>query len=917
MLNPFKTNDTIEKLSFNDIKDNCIICDTHLVSILEVSWSNLYEKKEAEAISYMNWLAKVINELWYPIQLISQSRPKSFDSHIRALKNNLKKNDYNLKFKKDLEWFELYYDTDYKNWKITKDEIKEEYDKAPEYIERSMLKSYIERLNDMVENNNILENKYYFVISTLDQPIDISEKKEEKYTVMNFNKDEVFDSFKNKLEERTKHTLSVIRENSWMIVARKHTTDLKNIMFDYLNFPLSHRHKINDNITEYWKVPPLLDNSIVNKNSYHKEKAFILRQWESIINYLIWKLAQKEVWNVNPDSSSNNINQLLKPSSIDDSEMHYLQINDSYTYTIHINRFWDDYLEDLVLWPILTLPYYYDLSVHLISLNKEIALLEFKKKKQRIEQDFEERKKKKSLSVIEFEKDKAQEQLSKIWALESDLRNKYTWLYSTSIDITFRASTLEELETIKDKVKEKLSSKRIFFSEATWNHLSWLISTAPLLTNRIAWYGKIFEKNLETLQQITHYYPFCPDSITSDKWLALWISRQWSWDDEVRNIEFFDYFDRTRILNSIMLIVWQSGSWKTTQAHQLFRNQELLGNRHLIIDFLWNYIKWAKDTPDKYRVIKIDATSSDKINPCDIIFPSNKYLSGSENYKGLELEEIKERIIDDKISELSAYFKMFLEDEYWPKTRWILDKATKNTYIEKLQNIDISEVKYYWDLMLSDIINTLLNEKDKDRKIISKDVASMLEPYATWSYSWMFNSKTNIKMDNRSIVFYLRWNNSEKYKELAILQSFLMVKKIAYSSKNNILAIDELHEIMRIKSTEIQNFIRSQIATIRNLDWGVLWMTQFLDQILTTQAGIEFFKLATTKLYLAWWLSSSDDQNSVLNYEKSLSNSSKSYLLNNNRPGYWVLMLWQEQIHVKIDNHPDVSMYERYKPPKD
>ena len=399
--------------------------------------------------------------------------------------------------------------------------------------------------------------------------------------------------------------------------------------------------------------------------------------------------------------------------------------------------------------------------------------------------------------------------------------------------------------------------------------------------------------------------------------MALWISRQWSWDDEVRNIEFFDYFDRTRILNSIMLIVWQSGSWKTTQAHQLFRNQELLGNRHLIIDFLWNYIKWAKDTPDKYRVIKIDATSSDKINPCDIIFPSNKYLSGSENYKGLELEEIKERIIDDKISELSAYFKMFLEDEYWPKTRWILDKATKNTYIEKLQNIDISEVKYYWDLMLSDIINTLLNEKDKDRKIISKDVASMLEPYATWSYSWMFNSKTNIKMDNRSIVFYLRWNNSEKYKELAILQSFLMVKKIAYSSKNNILAIDELHEIMRIKSTEIQNFIRSQIATIRNLDWGVLWMTQFLDQILTTQAGIEFFKLATTKLYLAWWLSSSDDQNSVLNYEKSLSNSSKSYLLNNNRPGYWVLMLWQEQIHVKIDNHPDVSMYERYKPPKD
>jgi len=82
----------------------------------------------------------------------------------------------------------------------------------------------------------------------------------------------------------------------------------------------------------------------------------------------------------------------------------------------------------------------------------------------------------------------------------------------------------------------------------------------------------------------------------------------------------------------------------------------------------------------------------------------------------------------------------------------------------------------------------------------------------------MFNSKTNITLDEKSVVFYLRENKSEKYRELAILQSFLLIKRIVYSSKNNILAIDELHEIFRIESKEIQNFFRSQIATIRNLD---------------------------------------------------------------------------------------------------
>jgi hypothetical protein len=37
--------------------------------------------------------------------------------------------------------------------------------------------------------------------------------------------------------------------------------------------------------------------------------------------------------------------------------------------------------------------------------------------------------------------------------------------------------------------------------------------------------------------------------------------------------------------------------------------------------------------PDKYQVIKINTSSKDKINPCDVFIPSNEFIDESENYK--------------------------------------------------------------------------------------------------------------------------------------------------------------------------------------------------------------------------------------------------------------------------------------------
>lgn len=115
----------------------------------------------------------------------------------------------------------------------------------------------------------------------------------------------------------------------------------------------------------------------------------------------------------------------------------------------------------------------------------------------------------------------------------------------------------------------------------------------------------------------------------------------------------------------------------------------------------------------------------------------------------------------------------------------------------------------------------------------------------------MFNHRTNVAIDGRNVVFYLRENKGQRYEEIATLQCFLLARQTLYRSRNNVLMIDELHKIFRMESKEIGNFFKNQIATVRNLDGGVIGMTQLLKQIVKSDAGAEFLDMANTKMYLA------------------------------------------------------------------
>lgn len=155
----------------------------------------------------------------------------------------------------------------------------------------------------------------------------------------------------------------------------------------------------------------------------------------------------------------------------------------------------------------------YDLSVHIIPLDKEKSLVEINKKQSFLESDTKERIQKKNEAERAVIETKAGKEYGKYSQLESDLHDKHTNIWSVSIDVTFRASSIEELFNIKKTVKKKLSTRHIHFSEAEGNHYFGFISTLPLLTNLLSGYNRPFERMARFTQEICHFYPYCPSAL--------------------------------------------------------------------------------------------------------------------------------------------------------------------------------------------------------------------------------------------------------------------------------------------------------------------------------------------------------------------------------------------------------------------
>jgi hypothetical protein len=218
---------------------------------------------------------------------------------------------------------------------------------------------------------------------------------------------------------------------------------------------------------------------------------------------------------------SNPILQLLKPYSIDDTNMEYVRINGQYLFTIHITLFGFDEFEDLVLWKILSSKYNYDLSVDIVPLDKNTFLSELEKTKDVEELDKQEKMKKSSSVEARLIEEDANININTFESFKDKLRRGKSNVFATSVDVTFRASNKEEMKEIKKYLRSELRQSKIFYSELTGLHYDGFISTSPLMINLVSGHKRPFKKIYLFKETLGNLFPFCPESVDDDDGMML------------------------------------------------------------------------------------------------------------------------------------------------------------------------------------------------------------------------------------------------------------------------------------------------------------------------------------------------------------------------------------------------------------
>lgn len=234
--------------------------------------------------------------------------------------------------------------------------------------------------------------------------------------------------------------------------------------------------------------------------------------------------------------------QTIKPFSIDDSDSCYCRINDRHLFTLHLVDIRGEVLRDMILWPLLTLGYDYDLSVHLIPLNREASIKELERRKIGAVSSVEARTENKKASDIQREKRAATIEYQEYDEMSRILQDNDTNIWSVSVDITFRSESYEEMLTMKADIERTLTSSQLIMGEVQGNHYDGFVSCTPLLINRVAGSRRPYRRIIKFTEELQHFFPFCPEAYTSGDGVYFGLSRQGQGGREVWAVEKYDIF---------------------------------------------------------------------------------------------------------------------------------------------------------------------------------------------------------------------------------------------------------------------------------------------------------------------------------------------------------------------------------------
>ncbi len=425
-------------------------------------------------------------------------------------------------------------------------------------------------------------------------------------------------------------------------------------------------------------------------------------------------------------------------------------------------------------------------------------------------------------------------------------------LFQVSIYMTLMANSLSELDKLTTLLETVMSQRLFYIRTATFQQLDGLQSILPRGENKLDQ-----KRNLDS-SSAALTFPFVSSELVQESGILYGINK---------SNNSLVIIDRFALTNANSIIFAQSGAGKSYTAKVEILRQLMQGAKVIVIDPEREYKQLAKSVNGTY--IRLSAKSKEKINPFDF---STQTITG-ENALSQQIQDLTQ-IISLMVGNLS------------PEEKAVVDKALIKTYKKKGFTIN-GKNKVTKDFpKLKDFYQTLKTMKQKD-------LATNLEKFVKGSLSTVFDRQTNIKLNNRLVVFDIKDLPESIRPIMMMIVANFVNSEVKSKPQKRILVIDE--GWLLLDNQDSAKFISGLTRRARKYFLGVSIISQQANDFLNSNEGRAIASQSALRILLK------QDTTTIKKVSKefNLSSYEEQFLLTCDR-GEALIIADQNHVSVKI-----------------
>lgn len=356
-------------------------------------------------------------------------------------------------------------------------------------------------------------------------------------------------------------------------------------------------------------------------------------------------------------------------------------------------------------------------------------------------------------------------------------------LFQVAIYINLQAETLEELNKVTKVLENALSAGLFSIKTARYQQLEAMQSILPRGEDNL---GQ--RRNLDS-SSAALAFPFMSSELVHQNGIMYGVNQS------NNSLVILDRFD---LHNANSITFAQSGSGKSYTTKVEILRQLMKGTKVIVIDPEREYKMLTDSVNGTY--IKLSTRSKQKLNPFD--------LATTHHSK----EELAEHVQD--LTEVIS----LMAESLTPREKAAVDKAILKIYEKHTKESPLLEDLY---TALKDLGQLKLCER--------------LEKYISGSFNQVFNNQTNIKLDNRLVVFDIKDLPDSLRKIMMLIISNFVQNQVKAKPEKRLLVIDE--GWLLLEHEESARFVAGLVRRARKYYLGVSIISQQANDFLKSDYG--------------------------------------------------------------------------------